>query len=255
MPLIKDAIILKSPEEIERMRGANLIVAEILQVLCEKVMPGVSTMDLEAAAERETKKRGAVPAFKGYSGYPWCLCTSLNSEVVHGMPSGKKVLKEGDILSMDFGVLYNGFYGDSAVTVPVGRVSDEARRLIDVTAASLDRAIEAAQPGNQLADISVAVQGYVEGEGFSVVRDFVGHGIGRSLHEPPQVPNFGVPGTGIRLEPGMVLAIEPMINAGRYETKVLADGWTAVTVDGRLSAHFEHTVAVTEKGPDVLSKL
>lgn len=237
------------------MRGANLIVAEILQVLKDHVRPGASTLDLEAVAEAETRKRGAVPAFKGYSGYPWCLCTSLNNEVVHGMPSKNKVLKKGDILSMDFGVLYKGFYGDSAVTVPVGEVAPEALHLINAAAGSLERAIEAARPGKRLMDISFAVQCYVEGEGFSVVRDFVGHGIGRSLHEPPQVPNFGTPGTGIKLKPGMVLAIEPMINEGRFETRVLDDGWTAVTVDGKLSAHFEHTVAITEKGPDVLSKL
>ena len=253
--MISEAIILKTPEEIERMRGAGLIVAEVLQILKGHVSPGVTTMDLERITGEETRKRGASPAFKGYRDYPYCLCTSINDEVVHGMPSEKRVLKDGDILSIDFGVLYDGFYGDSAITLPVGKIPNEARRLIEVAEGSLERAIEAAREGNRLLDISAAVQGYVEAGGFSVVRDFVGHGIGRDLHEPPQVPNFGRPGRGVRLKAGMVLAIEPMINAGRSETKVLEDGWTAVTVDGSLSAHFEHTVAITGKGPYVLSSL
>jgi methionyl aminopeptidase len=246
-------IILKTPAEIEKMRCSNLVVMEILGILRENVRPGVTTMDLEEIAESETGKRGAVPAFKGYRGFPYCLCTSVNDEVVHGMPSPKRVLSDGDIVSLDFGVLLDGYFGDSAITLPVGEISPEAARLIEVTATSLDRAIGAAKVGNRLMDISFAVQDYVEGEGCSVVRDFVGHGIGRELHEPPQVPNFGKPGRGIRLKEGMVLAIEPMISIGRKEVKVLKDGWTAVTEDGSLSAHFEHSVAITSEGPDVLS--
>lgn len=252
---MKDAIILKSPKEIEVMRRANLVVAEVLQILKESVRPGITTMDLERIAEEETKKRKARPAFKGYRGYPHCLCTSLNSEIVHGMPSEKKQLREGDLISIDFGVLFDGFYGDSAVTVPVGNISEDAARLVRVTAASLEEAIKQARPGNRLTDISAAVQSCVEAEGFSVVREFVGHGIGRELHEAPQVPNFGIPGRGVRLKAGMVLAIEPMINMGSYEVKILDDGWTAVTADGSLSAHFEHTVAITEDGPYVLTRL
>ncbi len=248
-------ITLKSREEIELMRHANVVVAEVLEILRGLVKPGINTMVLEERAEEETRLRGVKPAFKGYYGFPWCLCVSLNNVVVHGMPSTKTVLQEGDILGMDFGVLREGFYGDSAITVPVGEITSPARKLLNVTEDSLDRAIEAAIPGNTLGDISSAVQRCVEAEGFSVVRDFVGHGIGRKLHEAPQVPNFGRAGKGIKLEPGMVLAIEPMINQGGYKTSVLDDGWTAVTVDGSLSAHFEHTVAITEDGPYVLSRI
>ena len=251
---MKEAIILKSPDEIESMRRAGVVVAEVLEVLKGKVRPGATTLDLEKIAEEETRKRKASPAFKGYRGYPFCLCTSVNSEVVHGMPS-KKVLKEGDIVSIDYGSFVEGFYGDAAVTVPVGRVSEEAARLVRVTEESLAKAVEAAREGNRLLDISSAVQSHVEPQGFSVVRDFVGHGIGRELHEPPQVPNFGVPGRGVKLKAGMVLAIEPMINSGGWAIKVLEDGWTAVTADGKLSAHFEHTVAITPDGPRVLTKL
>ena len=250
----REAIILKSPDEIESMRRAGVVVAEVLEVLKGKVRPGATTLDLEKIAEEETRKRKASPAFKGYRGYPFCLCTSVNSEVVHGMPS-KKVLKEGDIVSIDYGSFVEGFYGDAAVTVPVGRVSEEAARLVRVTEESLAKAVEAAREGNRLLDISSAVQSHVEPQGFSVVRDFVGHGIGRELHEPPQVPNFGVPGRGVKLKAGMVLAIEPMINSGGWAVKVLEDGWTAVTADGKLSAHFEHTVAITPEGPRVLTKL
>jgi len=235
------------------MRRANLTVAQVLSVLKANVAPGATTLDLERIAESEIEKAGVKPAFKGYRGYPWCLCTSVNNEVVHGMPS-KRVLNEGDIVSIDFGVLVDGFYGDSAITVPVGAVSNDAARLVQVTEESLNRAIEAAVEGNRLTDISSAVQRYVESHGFSVVREFVGHGIGRSLHEAPQVPNFGIPGRGTRLKAGMVLAIEPMINMGAPEVKILDDGWTAVTADGSLSAHFEHTVAITEDGPYVLSR-
>lgn len=251
---MKEAIILKSLQEINTMRRAGAIVAEVLTLLKSKVRPGITTLELEKIAEEETKKRKAVPAFKGYKGYPWCLCTSINEQVVHGMPS-KRVLNEGDILSIDFGVKFDGFYGDSAVTLPVGVVSETAERLIRVTEESLWKAIEAARAGNRLYDVSSAVQRHVESHGLSVVREFVGHGIGRELHEPPQVPNFGIPGQGIRLKPGMVLAIEPMINVGGWAIKVLGDGWTAVTADGSLSAHFEHTVAITEDGPLVLSAL
>ncbi|HXI09401.1 MAG TPA: type I methionyl aminopeptidase [Thermodesulfobacteriota bacterium] len=235
------------------MRRANLTVAGVLSVLKSSVRAGVTTLDLERIAEDELKKTGAKPAFKGYRGYPWCLCTSVNNEVVHGMPS-KRVLAEGDIVSIDFGVLSEGFYGDAALTVPVGSISSDAARLVRVTEESLEKAIEAAVVGNRLLDISAAVQRYVESHGFSVVREFVGHGIGRELHEAPQVPNFGVPGRGIRLKAGMVLAIEPMINMGAPDVKILDDGWTAVTADGSLSAHFEHTVAITDDGPYVLSR-
>ena len=250
----REAIILKSPDEIESMRRAGVVVAEVLEVLKGKVRPGATTLDLEKIAEEETRKRKASPAFKGYRGYPFCLCTSVNNEVVHGMPS-KKVLKEGDIVSIDYGALVEGFYGDAAVTVPVGKVSEEAARLVRVTEESLGKAIEAAREGNRLLDISSAVQSHVEPQGFSVVREFVGHGIGRELHEPPQVPNFGIPGRGVKLKTGMVLAIEPMINSGGWAVKILADGWTAVTADGKLSAHFEHTVAITPDGPRVLTMI
>lgn len=250
----KEAVILKSRDEIEIMRRTNLIVAEVLHVLKANVGAGVTTLDLERIAEEELKKTSARPAFKGYRGYPWCLCTSVNNEVVHGMPS-KRALNDGDIVSIDFGVLSDGFYGDSAITVPVGSVSPDAARLVKVTEESLEKAIEAAVVGNRLHDISASVQRYVESHGFSVVREFVGHGIGRELHEAPQVPNFGLPGRGIRLKAGMVLAIEPMINMGGPDVKILDDGWTAVTADGSLSAHFEHTVAITDDGPYVLSRL
>lgn len=236
------------------MKEANRIVAEILEALRDKVRPGVTTEDLNVFAEEKVKEKKAKSAFKGYRGYPKALCTSINSQVVHGVPS-KTPLKEGDLLSIDFGVYYKGFYGDAAITVPVGRISSEAMRLKEVAEASLYAGIEKAYPGNRLSDISYAIQSLVEGNGFSVVREFVGHGIGRSLHEEPQVPNFGRPGLGIRLKAGMVLAIEPMINAGGSEVTILRDGWTAVTKDGSLSAHFEHTVAITEKGPLILTRV
>jgi len=236
------------------MRRSGGIVAAVLQSLREMVKPGITTIDLERHAEAEIKRRKAVAAFKGYKGYPFCLCTSVNEQVVHGMPS-KRVLNDGDIISIDVGVFIDGFYGDAAITVPVGAVNGAAIRLIEITAISLDRGIEAARIGNRLFDISSAIQRCVEAEGFSVVRDFVGHGIGRALHEPPQVPNFGPPGVGEKLKAGMVIAIEPMINAGGYKVKVLGDGWTAVTEDGALSAHFEHTVAITQEGPLVLTRL
>lgn len=245
---------LKTVKEIEAMKAANRIVAEILDGLKAKVRPGVTTDDLNDYAEDKLKEKKAKSAFKGYRGYPKALCTSVNSEVVHGIPSGAP-LKEGDLVSIDFGAYYDGFYGDAAITVPVGKVSEEAGRLLDVAEKSLYAGIEKAYPGNRLSDISHAIQSFVEENGFSVVRDFVGHGIGRSLHEEPQIPNFGAPGLGVRLKPGMVLAIEPMINAGGSEVRILQDGWTAVTKDGRLSAHFEHTVAITEAGPRILTRL
>lgn len=247
-------IILKSPQEIDRMRIPCRIVAEILELLRQEIRPGVTSMSLNDLAEREARKHGAQPAFKGYSGYPYSLCCSLNEQVVHGMPNNRELM-QGDILSIDFGVVYDGYYGDAAITLPLGNVSDSAKRLMEVTEESLYKAISVAIPDNRLFDISHAVQSYVEARGFSVVREFVGHGIGKNLHESPQVPNFGSPGRGVKLKAGMVLAIEPMINERGPDVKVLKDGWTAITCDGGLSAHFEHTVAITEHGPDILTKL
>jgi len=234
------------------MRRPCRIVAEILTILKDAVRPGVATSTLDKIAEKEAGLRGAKPAFKGYRGFKHALCCSVNEQVVHGMP-GNRELQEGDIISIDFGVLFDGFYGDAAVTLPVGSVDTKTRRLVDVTEQSLYAAIEHAVPGGRLSDISHAVQSYVESRGYSVVRDFVGHGIGRSLHENPQIPNYGQSGKGPRLKPGMVLAIEPMINEKGFQVKVLKDGWTAVTCDGGLSAHWEHTVAVTENGPEILT--
>lgn len=249
-----ERIILKSPQEIETMRRSNQIVAEVLGEITFAAQPGVTTRELNELAEELLGKRKARSAFKGYNGYPAALCTSVNEEVVHGIPSDR-VLKEGDILSLDFGVIYEDYYGDAAITLPIGRISAEAERLMRVAEEALYLAIEQARPENRLQDISAAIQRHVESHGFSVVRDFVGHGIGKHLHEKPQVPNFGIPGRGIRLKPGMTLAIEPMINAGGHEVMILEDGWTAVTKDRSLSAHFEHSVAVTNNGPFILSKL
>ncbi|MDD4091129.1 MAG: type I methionyl aminopeptidase [Smithellaceae bacterium] len=247
-------VILKQPDEIDKARASSRIVAEVLSVLRERIKPGVTTRELDRIAEEVAQKRGAKPAFKGYRGYPHSLCASVNEEVVHGMPSGR-VLKEGDIVGLDFGVYYQGFYGDAAVTLPVGRVSEEATRLMSVTEQSLYAAIDQASSGNRLGDISAAVQETAESAGYSVVRDFVGHGIGRNMHEDPQIPNFGKKGRGIELQTGMILAIEPMVNAGRYRVKILPDGWTVITADGSLSAHFEHSVAITDNGPEILSRL
>lgn len=247
-------VILKQPDEIDKAKASSRIVAEVLSVLRERIKPGVTTRELDKIAESFTEKRGAKPAFKGYRGYPYSLCASVNEEVVHGMPSGR-VLKEGDIVGLDFGVYYQGFYGDAAVTLPVGRVSEEAARLMRVTEQSLYAAIEQASSGNRLGDISAAVQETAESAGYSVVRDFVGHGIGRNMHEDPQIPNFGKKGRGIELQTGMILAIEPMVNAGRYRVRILPDGWTVITEDGSLSAHFEHSVAITDNGPEILSRL
>ena len=247
-------IVLKSRAEIQRMRVVCGMVAEILQLLSSKVKPGVTTSELDRVAESEVLKRKAKPAFKGYSGYPFSLCCSLNNQVVHGFPTNEP-LREGDILSLDFGAYHDGFYGDAAVTLPVGSVSAVASRLMQITEQSLYESVKQAVVYKHLSDISHAVQNCVEANGFSVVRDFVGDGIGRKLHEAPQVPNYGVPGKGPRLKPGMVLAIEPMVNEKSYEVKILEDGWTAVTVDGGLSAHFEHTVAITDNGPEILTRV
>ncbi|MCL4465654.1 MAG: type I methionyl aminopeptidase [Chloroflexi bacterium] len=246
-------IIIKTAEELAAMREAGRIVAVTLAALREAVKPGVTTAQLDVIAEEMAHRQGAVPSFKGYRGYPASLCASLNQEVVHGIPNPRRVLHEGDIISLDYGVIYKGLQGDGAITVPVGKVSDLARRLMDVTQHALGEGIAQVRPNNRLSDIGHAIQAYVEGEGFSVVRQYVGHGIGRSMHEEPNVPNFGVAGRGPLLKPGMVFALEPMVNVGTYETAVLEDGWTVVTEDGSLSAHFEHTVAVTADGPVVLT--
>ncbi|MBA2604514.1 MAG: type I methionyl aminopeptidase [Acidobacteria bacterium] len=245
-------IVCKSPGEIERMRVANALVARVLAELAETVAPGVTTRDLDALAEKLVRAGGAEPAFKGYRGYPATLCASVNEQVVHGIPSARP-LDEGDIVSLDMGVKLNGFYGDSAITVPVGEVSPEVRRLLQATQAALQQGISQVRVGGRISDIGHAIQRHVESEGFSVVREFVGHGIGSALHEEPQIANYGEPGRGPRMAEGMVLAIEPMVNMGRPAVKVLSDGWTAVTRDGSLSAHFEHTVAVTKDGPLVLT--
>ncbi len=245
-------IVLKSPAELKQMRESGRVVAEILQQLREKIVPGVTTLELDRFAEQECTRRRVRPAFKGYGGFPFTICSSPNEKVVHGFADDVP-LREGDILSIDFGVIKGGFYGDSAITVPVGQVDAETERLLRVTQQSLDLGIAAAVVGGRLSDISNAVQSCVEKEGFSVVREFVGHGIGRQLHESPQIPNFGSRGQGPRLRAGMTLAIEPMINAGSPAITILKDGWTAVAVDGRPSAHFEHTVAITENGPEVLT--
>lgn len=245
---------LKSKQDLEKLRVANRIVAKILNELKNHIKPGVTTLELEALIERLLQANGAIGAFKGLYGFPCNLCASVNSEVVHGIPS-ERPLNEGDIISLDFGVLYDGYYGDAALTVPVGDISEEARNLLAVAEKALYLGIAQAVEGNRVADISRAIQEYVEGNGYSVVRQFVGHGIGRKLHEPPQIPNFGPPWVEVPLEAGMALAIEPMINAGGPEVKILEDCWTAVTRDGSLSAHFEHSVAVTKDGPLILSQL
>jgi methionyl aminopeptidase len=246
-------IVCKSAAEIEKMRAANQVVSDVLAELAAMVAPGVTTADLDEAAERLVRAAGAQPAFKGYRGYPATLCASVNEQVVHGIPANRK-LRDGDIISLDMGVKLNGFFGDSAITVPVGRVSDEVMQLLRVTQEALDKGIEQVRPGGRISDIGHAIQQHVESNGFSVVREFVGHGIGAALHEEPQIANYGDPGRGPRLAEGMVLAIEPMVNMGRPAVKVLADGWTAVTRDGSLSAHFEHTVAVTKDGSSVLTQ-
>ena len=244
---------LKSPKEVAVMREAGRIVGGILSVLSVAAGPGVSTGELDRIAASEIKKRGAKPAFLDYRGFPAVLCVSINDEVVHGIPKADRVLKAGDIVSLDFGVIVRGFYADAAVTVPVGKVSHEAAGLIAATRESLLKGIEQMKAGNRMGDVSSAVQKHAEAGGYSVVRSFVGHGIGRALHEDPPVPNYGRAGTGLRLAEGMVLAIEPMVNLGSPDVKILDDGWTAVTCDGKWSAHFEHTVAVTANGPEILT--
>jgi methionyl aminopeptidase len=235
------------------MRRAGSIVRQVLEHVRDHVKPGVTTLDLENLAEAKLKELGAKPAFKGYHGFPCVLCTSVNQEVVHGIPNKKRVLKDGDIVSVDFGAIIDGYYGDSAITIPVGQIDPTTQRLLDATQASLAAAIQVVRPGATLGDIGAAVQAVVEAEGFSVVRDFVGHGIGTRMHEDPQIPNYGIRGKGLKLKEGMVLAIEPMVNVGKPGVEVLKDGWTAVTADGSMSAHFEHTVAVTADGATVLT--
>ena len=246
-------IVCRSAKEIQLLRAANVLVAEVLRELQVMVAPGVTTQDLDAAAETRVQEAGARPAFKGFHGYPATICASVNDAVVHGIPSNDP-LKDGDIISLDMGVVLDSYYGDSAVTLGVGRVSDEASRLMTVTREALDRAIDVVKIDGRISDIGHAVQAHVEAHGFSIVKEFVGHGIGTELHEAPQVPNYGQPGRGPRLREGMVIAIEPMVNAGQPGVRVLVDGWTAVTRDGSLSAHFEHSVAVTAAGPLVLSQ-
>ncbi len=236
------------------MREAGKRTREILELVRSLVKPGVTTYDLDKAAEDKLKEWGIRPAFKGYHGYPAVLCTSVNEEVVHGIPSKKRVLKEGDVVSVDFGLYYEGYVGDSAITIPVGTIDEKTARLLKTTEASLYAGIKAVKPGATLGDIGSAVQKVVEREGFSVVRDFVGHGVGTQMHEDPQVPNYGKPGRGLKLREGMVIAIEPMVNVGTYEVEVLDDGWTAVSADGSMSAHFEHTVAVTANGVRILTE-
>jgi len=247
-------IILKSPDEVAKMRVAGSIVADTIDTVLASVRPGVSTADLDAVAEAFIRERKATPSFKGYRGFPASICASLNDEVVHGIPSPKRVLKEGDVLSLDFGAIWDGYHADSAVTVFVGEPpSAEAEKLVRVTEEALEAGISQIRPGGRLSDISHAVQQVVEGAGFSVIREYVGHGIGRNLHEDPQIPNYGLPGRGPELRPGLVVAVEPMVTMGDWRTRVLADDWTVVTADGSLAAHFEHTIAVTEGGREVLT--
>lgn len=247
-------VVLKSPQEIEKIRKSNEIVSEILQILESEIQPKVNTLYLNDLSEKLAREKNAIPAFKGYRDFPYSLCASVNNVVVHGFPN-KVPLQEGDIVSIDFGILFDGYYGDAAKTVAVGKILESTRRLTQVTEESLYKGIEKAVPDGRLSDISHAIQSYAEAGGFSVVRQFVGHGIGGKLHEDPQIPNFGKPGMGIRLKSGMTLAIEPMVNEKGHDVEVLEDGWTAVTKDGCLSAHFEHTIAITDEGPVILSNL
>ncbi|MBI5201031.1 MAG: type I methionyl aminopeptidase [Elusimicrobia bacterium] len=244
---------LKSPKEIGLMREAGNIVGTTLRILSEHAQPGISTWELDKIAASEIAKRGAIPAFLNYRGFPATLCVSVNEEVVHGIPRKDKILKSGDIVSLDFGVIVKGYFADAAVTVPVGKVAAGVQELVTVTRQSLEKGIDEMQADKRIGDIGAAVQGWVESKGFSVVRSFVGHGIGRALHEDPPVPNFGKAGTGLRLAPGMVLAVEPMVNMGSHDVRILEDGWTAVTRDGKWSAHFEHTIAITQDGPEILT--
>ncbi|HHT50251.1 MAG TPA: type I methionyl aminopeptidase [Eubacteriaceae bacterium] len=247
-------IILKSPNEIEIMKKAGRVVAEVHEILKETVMPGITTKELDRIAEEHIRKSNALPAFKGYNGFPASICTSINEEVVHGIP-GSRILVEGDIISIDIGAIVDGYYGDAAKTYPVGKVSLENKRLIEVTRESFFEGIKFAQEGYRLSDISNAIQKYVEKNGFSVVRDYVGHGIGQNMHEDPPIPNYGKAGTGPRLKAGMVLAIEPMVNMGTYHVRTLNDNWTVVTIDKKPSAHYENTIAITQEGPEILTKI
>jgi len=247
-------IVLKSAREIEIMRRAGSVLADVVERLREIVTPGISTLEIDEDVEAFIASRGAQPAFKGYRGFPATVCVSINDEVVHGIPSAQRRIKEGDIVGLDLGCIVDGYYADCAFTLPIGEIPADVQRLLDVTRESLERAIAECRRGRRLSDVSHAVQSHVETHGFSVVRAFVGHGIGRALHEEPQVPNFGEPGRGPELRPGMVLAIEPMVTMGSWEVTILDDGWTAVTRDGSLAAHFEHTIAVTEHGPEVLTR-
>lgn len=246
---------LKSPADLERMRRAGRLAAQVLEAVGRAVAPGVTTKDLDRLAEKKIRDAGGVPTFLGYRGYTASLCASINEEVVHGIPHPKRVLREGDIVGIDVGATLDGFVGDTAATFAVGRISEEAERLLQTTQESLAQGIAAARVGNRLGDVSAAIQRAAESKGYSVVRDFVGHGIGRNMHEEPSVPNYGTAGTGLRLEAGLVIALEPMVNAGTWRVNVLKDGWTVVTEDNRLSAHFEHTVAVTDAGPEVLTQV
>jgi methionyl aminopeptidase len=250
----RPVIIIKSPREIEHLKRSNSIVAEVFQELRGVILPGITTQELDQIAEKAILSKGAIPAFKGYRGFPATLCISMNEEVVHGIPNQRR-LKEGDIVSLDVGVNLNGYFGDAAITLPVGNIDEVARSLLEVTEKALYIGIEKAKIGNRLFDISYAIQTWVEAYGFSVVRDFVGHGIGKNLHEEPQIPNFGPPHQGPRLEKGMVFALEPMVNEGTCEVKILSDGWTVVTADRKRSAHFEHTIAITDGGAEILSIL
>lgn len=247
-------IILKSLEEIQRMRNAGCIAAAVLDLVAKAVKPGVTTAELNDIAIREVKKRGAVASFLGYRGFPGAVCSSINEEVVHGIP-GSRVIHEGDIVSLDFGAYIDGFHGDCAITVGAGKISSKAKELINTTKGSLQEGINAARPGERLGSVSAAIQRYAESRGFSVVREYVGHGIGRELHEDPQVPNFGIDNEGIILKKGMTLALEPMLNAGTWRTVVADDRWTVVTADGKLSAHFEHTIVINDDGPEILTRL
>jgi methionyl aminopeptidase len=243
----------KSPREIALMRAGGQILADLMDRLREIVKPGISTLEIDEEVEAFIRDRGATPAFKGYRGFPATVCVSINEEVVHGIPSAHRRIKEGDIVGLDLGCIVDGYYADCAFTAPIGDIPPRVQALLDVTRESLEHAIQEIRPGRRLSDVSHAVQRHVEAHGFSVVRAFVGHGIGRRLHEDPQIPNFGEPGRGPQLRPGMVLAVEPMVTMGSWEVRILDDGWTAVTQDGSLAAHFEHTIAVTEQGPEVLT--
>lgn len=245
-------IIGKSKKELEKMRAAGRLVAQVREEMRRTVRPGITTLELDALAEKMIRDGGAIPTFKGYHGFPYSICASVNEQIVHGFPSNY-VLKDGDILSLDCGATLNGYVGDTATTIPVGNVSEEKLRLIQVAVECLDRAIGQCWPGKHLGDIGWAVQEHAERNGYSVVRDYVGHGIGRKMHEDPQIPNYGKPGTGAKIKAGYVFAIEPMINVGTQHTKTLKDGWTVVTVDGKPSAHVEHTIAITEEGPEILT--